>query len=478
MRENKYIDVVFRQKLNGFEKNPPEEVWSNISSHLRQDKKIIPFQLLWKVAAGFAILLTTGLGFYILSNKNNSDKEIAVEQAEVKASPEEIKTAPEIKSVKEEKIIISEYPIASVPKPQKTNSMPQEEKRSNDMSEAYLDETRIEKEKSTDRNIELHRSRLLSYSTSLNLPYHFKPTSAKEEKIPERDYSPHYNIPEKSFFEPGEEGLQKSTEFRQWMVTAMAAPEYSYRSIKDGAMAASDYFNNSEKPRMTFSGGLQIGYQLTKRLNLQSGLFFSRSGIEISRLSAYDAFELSNLYNSQNINRSTYLNVANSIGDIVTDNPNLRYLSYNKKDNIPISKNNFEMITVTLNGTTDLPNPVDGGLIQYFDFIEFPFNLKYRVVSGLINLNFLGGVSSNFLIGNKIIFQTNGNKMEDGRTENIKIINYSGNFGLSLDYLINEHFLFMVEPRFKYYLQSINKDNLIYARPYMIGIFSGVSYKF
>lgn len=469
------MDDVFRKKLRDLEKLPPEEVWTNISSHLGKGKNIIHRDFLWKVAAGIAILLTIGLGFYYLSTKTLNDKVITADQINIQELPNKATEISQINNEKDDQIVEPAHPVTSSIETEKTplkahgKLSPRKEK------VIPAGEGKEGNYETKDWSIEIYR--ISSFPVLVFFSDNIKPPAAKEEIIPRKDYSPQV-IPGIQAYELSEEEQYEREEFRQWLVAAMAAPEFSYRTIKDGAMAASKYFNNSEIPVMTYSGGLQIGYQLTKRLNLQSGFLFSRSGIEVRSLSAYDAFELTNLFNSQNIKRNTYLNVENSIGNIVPDNPNLTYLSYNNKENLPISKNSFNMITINLNGSADMPNPVDGGLIQYFDFIEFPFNLRYRIFDGLINLNLLGGLSSNFLIGNKVIFQSNGDKKEIGTTENVKVLNYSGNVGLSFDYEVSDRFVFLIEPRYKYYLHSINKESLINAKPYMIGIFTGISYKF
>ena len=132
----------------------------------------------------------------------------------------------------------------------------------------------------------------------------------------------------------------------------------------------------------------------------------------------------------------------------------------------------------SLSGNQYTLNPVNAGLVQYFDFIEFPLNLRYLLYDGKINLIFTGGISSNVLIGNKVIFTYENGEIEPGRTESLRTLSYSGNLGLGLNYELNEQFLFLIEPRFRQYLHSINEKGLIDTRPYMFGLYTGISFKF
>jgi hypothetical protein len=67
---------------------------------------------------------------------------------------------------------------------------------------------------------------------------------------------------------------------------------------------------------------------------------------------------------------------------------------------------------------------------------------------------------------------------EIGDVEYVKSVNYSGNAGLGFIYAIAKNFSLSLEPRFRYYLNSINTSLLPPTRPYTFGIMTGVNYSF
>jgi hypothetical protein len=122
--------------------------------------------------------------------------------------------------------------------------------------------------------------------------------------------------------------------------------------------------------------------------------------------------------------------------------------------------------------------PSGGTIDQYFQYLEVPLLFKYRLIDRQIDFNLLGGLSTNFLIGNKVLYNQDGFTEITGSTSNIRTVNYSGNFGLGVDYNLADRFHLLFEPRLKYYLNSINTDNLIENRPYTIGFYSGFIFLF
>jgi hypothetical protein len=53
-----------------------------------------------------------------------------------------------------------------------------------------------------------------------------------------------------------------------------------------------------------------------------------------------------------------------------------------------------------------------------------------------------------------------------------------GIIGLGLEYPFSGDFTINVEPRFNYYLNSVDKTHEIKVHPYAFGIFTGVRYTF
>ena len=87
-----------------------------------------------------------------------------------------------------------------------------------------------------------------------------------------------------------------------------------------------------------------------------------------------------------------------------------------------------------------------------------------------------GGLSTNLMIGNRVYDKSTRETL--GETSGIRSTNFSTSFSLGLEYKLNSKFSLSMEPAFKYYLNSINKDSDFNYKPYSIGLSSGIRYKF
>ena len=65
-KKNNTTDNYFRDRLGSFEMSPPDAAWDNISQQLKEKKKKRMMLLIFKIAAGMALLISTGLGVYYL----------------------------------------------------------------------------------------------------------------------------------------------------------------------------------------------------------------------------------------------------------------------------------------------------------------------------------------------------------------------------------------------------------------------------
>ena len=129
------------------------------------------------------------------------------------------------------------------------------------------------------------------------------------------------------------------------------------------------------------------------------------------------------------------------------------------------------------NALLSLGSPTSG-IEQHLDYLELPFNLRYTVVDRTFELQLVGGMSTNFLVNNYVSMQTSTGEEEIGYLSNIRTVNYSGNAGLGMIYHLGNNLNLMVEPRFRYFLNSVNDSSLPSTRPYSIGLYTGLNFTF
>jgi hypothetical protein len=118
-----------------------------------------------------------------------------------------------------------------------------------------------------------------------------------------------------------------------------------------------------------------------------------------------------------------------------------------------------------------------GNIDQRFGFIEVPLELEYRLLDRKFGINVIGGFSTFFLNQNEVYADIDGASTLIGEANNMNSTSFSANFGLGLDYSLSKKWNFNLEPQFKYQINTFNNTSGNY-RPFFIGLYTGLSYKF
>lgn len=161
--------------------------------------------------------------------------------------------------------------------------------------------------------------------------------------------------------------------------------------------------------------------------------------------------------------------VTNTVGNIVSNSGEIYINNYLL--NVTNENNNLDA------GITQGVN-AEQGIQQHLDYLELPFNLRYTVLDRDFKIQLLGGMSTNFLVNNYVTMEIEGQSQEIGYLSNVRNVNYSGNAGLGFVYQFLDQLSLSVEPRFRYYLNSVNDASLPSTRPYTFGIYTGINYFF
>jgi hypothetical protein len=170
-----------------------------------------------------------------------------------------------------------------------------------------------------------------------------------------------------------------------------------------------------------------------------------------------------------------YLSIPNSTGTIQTNEKNVtgyeRVISSTTGSTADF--NNYSGFPAI---NTDNIQVTEGGItaVQYFDYIELPVSLKYKIIDRKFSFSFLGGLITNFLVNNSVQLKQDGNTESFGTTRDINKVNYQGSVGLGFEYPVMDRLDISLEPRFRYYLNPI--DQKFNVHPYSFGIFAGISY--
>ncbi|MFO7934697.1 MAG: hypothetical protein R6U78_11515, partial [Bacteroidales bacterium] len=254
----------------------------------------------------------------------------------------------------------------------------------------------------------------------------------------------------------------------RWTVGAALTPIYSFRDAEGQSMAGSgDY----ESGIISYAGGVHVGYHARSRLAVESGILFNKMGIAIGSqgiLMYEQAFDFAPL--REEASGSNILAVNNSVGNIVSPSGDIYVNSYKVQE--------FNEANA-YNQTDQQPGVyLEQEIRQQLDYLELPFNVRYSVIDSDIEIQLVGGMSTNFLLNSSVIMETATGEREIGYLTNIKTINYSGNAGIGMVYHVQDRFSLRLEPRFRYYINSINDQTLPSTRPYTFGIYTGLNFRF
>lgn len=256
----------------------------------------------------------------------------------------------------------------------------------------------------------------------------------------------------------GEENKEKNEQRLKFALSGHVAPVYTSGTYHTTATNARGYqYSNSQMSgTMNVSGGLKLSIAADKKLSIQTGIFYSRMGQQTDEKISHPqsmAFESGISHEPQDY--------------IVTPWGNLKSrtkpVAYRSEEAVLLSNNN---------------NSRTAGIEQVFNTVEIPLALRYRFFDQKLKLSVAGGFSGNFIVDNNVYMIKGTEKEYVGSTEDIRRFNLSTDLGLGIEYPIARNIKVMLEPGFKYYLQSISQNAQIDFKPYVFSLSTGIGIEF
>jgi hypothetical protein len=260
---------------------------------------------------------------------------------------------------------------------------------------------------------------------------------------------------------------------KRWSVGGLASPLYAYRDLRGSSssvMANSlqkssiTNLSKNEKPAFSYSSGMRINYKISDRIEIQSGIAYTATALSMTA--------------SFNSNVDAFTSIRNPDGAMMA-------IESETGDGIINSTGKIDLLTAysnpTANGLKDIASPVsltEAQLTQRLGYIEFPMLVRVRVTGSKIKLLAHGGLITNILTGNKVMYETNGKQINAGPTHDLSIMNYCGAFGLGTSIPLSSKWMVNVEPSFRYSINAISSTSDFSSHPYSFGVFTGLSYTF
>ncbi len=504
MKEQKNIDRLFQEKFKDFEVAPPEMAWKNIESRLKEKKKkrrVIPF---WFKPTGIAASLLLGFYTFLYYNANNrvesNDKTVETNNTVNDKKINEKNINPIINEnslIISDKIIVNENNnfdkqsnnnIVSKNNTKALESNEVNKTLNNNNQNSLVKNTKTFQNKSiknkneTNKLFDFEKEEVYvtnkeTQNEKSNLP--FQNLNEKENKrlIQEKKNSnrsvailekSNVNITQDSSIVANiseevnaleqllkEKEVGKNAEEKEkrdkWGVSTNAAPVY-FNSATNGSPINTQFSENSKSYASTMSYGVGINYNISEKLSLRTGIN-----------------SLSLEYSTNDVSYSTTLRNSASDGSMVSRNSN--------GQNVVFFNNSVENKTTLSSDVENFVQNNVGKLNQITSYYEIPVELSYKLIDKRFGLELIGGMSSLFLNKNSISLLSDGMEMEIGQANNLNKVHFSSNLGVGFKYTLLKSFEVNFNPMFKYQLNTYT-DNSGNFKPYFVGLYSGLSYKF
>lgn len=432
------IDIVFRNGLKDYEVLPPADLWKNISPVVRRKQR--PYIIL-RAAAMIAVVVSLSFLAYQLGSEIST----GLENNALVMNPESEISMP---------IISGNLLLADAGNDFFSNSgqgiiIPA------DKSESFIaanDETISPQDfeyqlVTSDLEANVKQESKLSFVSSII-------NAGSTISVPE--YQAQY-LPE----------TDPETKTQRWSISALASPTYSI-NYNSGKNEFADQLLTRDQAIISYSGGVALSFNISKRVSVQSGLYYSTFGHELADINTYSGFSDYN----QSKGGHTF-EVITEHGTVYTKNSDI-FLSDALSDNRVLTRYTDDIFDPLKSGL----QPLGSSLLQNFSYLELPFIVRYKVIDKVIDLNIIGGLSSNFLVKNAVFTSSDGKRYEVATTEGMNPLTFSSSFGMGLEYNLSKNLSLNMEPTVRYYINSASGIPGMNLHPYSFGLFSGVSYKF
>jgi hypothetical protein len=488
MKKDKNLDELFRDKLLNYEQEPPAYILDNVLAGVagaRRNRKV----MFWRIAGVAAALLLAFIAGWQINSRNGRSDESAVIVSRQNAPEISTGVKPEI-AANESKNQSGKMPSEIVNNSGKENLQFAELSKENAISPIHKKNTAITTEtlkseqiSSVDESLKIansEESTLLKPLKSLFKLSNFGSKNITANLHEVKRGTPLASIAEKTIdqqiMEQNRQTMlaeNRTKEKSRWLVGAQVAPEYNVSRSSHSQVYASNMLNSSANP-VDLGGGITVEYKKGKRWSLQSGIYYSGMG-----------------QSSGNSNSNSGKNYTLAGADRGSEyfNANVSFDASNSKMMMNSTAGVIEfkgipsgiVLGTNLEDKTMASNAVvvsDARFIQNFEYIEIPLYLRYTLIDSKFDVEMLGGFSSNVLVGNHTFMESDAGKNLIGSTKDMESMSYSGTLGIGLKYGLSKSIYLNVEPRVKYYLNSLNSNSAVNYKPYTVGVFTGLSYEF
>ncbi|MCG6186053.1 outer membrane beta-barrel protein [Maribellus maritimus] len=486
--EEQNMDKAIREKLERFSQQPPLHVWDNIQGQLQAQKRKHRIVFFSRIAAAAVVLLAFMAGWYF--NEKSGQITPVVTQNEIQNTNRNIQNENAKSNSDSGKIdpnAFNENNIAGTESKSQTKHIEKEtdhesivpkEETADFIADAKIHQKLSGEESSESETKEVAHLDLLDKIETLFKTSEDRNLKLKEKSIPVNRIS---EADEVLIAENIRNLNESGGEESKWKLGLQVSPGYSSQNSNYSENYSNSMTYSGQNGNANVTGGISVQMKAGKKWSVESGVYYSQNGQRSTNSEAFNSNSLMYAadYAPLGGERKSYFNTAVNLSNgQIEMNSTAGTIQFSSA---PAGTE----VGSELDGDEFSPSPAspntlltEGEFSQVFDFIEIPLYLRYSLVDAKFGVELLGGVNAGIIAGNKVYMENQYGNENIGKTKDISSVNISGTVGVGLNYALNKNISLAVEPRFNYYLNSINQNPDVSFRPYRIGVYTGLYYEF
>jgi len=469
MKDEKDIDSIIRRKLENFSAPPPAHIWDSVQGQLNAQRRKNRMTYIGWISAAAVVVLAFLAGWYFNDNlKFENDKSVKSEITQPEKSSNETAILSSETSEKNSSTAETESNELNRTGLSKTTQLA---KASTGASKAAYNNQKNGINKSVSRD---NLSFAMLESANARVAQNQQPNTALALKTKTVSVN---NLTEQDQLLIAEniKNLNETTQpENNWKMGMYVAPGYSSYNASHSESYAKDMTYSGSDGNTNVSGGFSVQYKTSKRWIVESGVYYAQNGQQSNNSVNILAKNVNADYAFAPEGTNYFSNAVRVENNNLAMNSTAGVIQFSGTPKGAELSGDFE---ASKTGVTNLMVP-NGEFSQVFEFMEIPLYVRYRLVDSKIGIELITGLSTGIVVGNNAYIENQYGTQNIGETLDISTFNISGTLGMGVNYALGKHFSVAVEPRFNYYLNSINNNESVEFRPYRIGFYTGVTYEF
>jgi hypothetical protein len=236
---------------------------------------------------------------------------------------------------------------------------------------------------------------------------------------------------------------------QKWKVKPNVAP--LFMNATKGSPIDDQFADNAKTYENSLSVGLGVDYAVSKKLSIRTGINKFDYSYNTNDIVYYADFAAKSTNSVSNLKT---INVASDAKNMIIEDKKI-----SKSPEIA------------------LQTKEEGLLNQKTGYLEIPVEISYKLLDRKFGIQVITGFSSLLLNKNEVTVVSSGLTAVVGEANNLNKLHFSTNIGLGFKYSFWKSFEANFEPTFKYQLNTYNTNSGGF-KPYLIGLYSGISFKF